>query len=62
MNINPGGRSTRAAPVLPSAVPFTAAEKVSTTTAGREFWGGAEVSVSRQCSWRAGTTGRGRGV
>lgn len=43
--MNPGGRSTRTAPLLPSTAPFTAG-KVSTTTAGREFWEGAR-SVSR---------------
>jgi hypothetical protein len=37
--MKPGGRSRRPAPLLPSTVPFTVAEKVSTTTAGRELWG-----------------------
>lgn len=55
MNMNPGGRSTRTAPLLPSTVPFTA-EKVSTTTAGREFWEGAR-SVSRR--WAEGRAGEG---
>lgn len=41
LNMNPGGRSTRPAALPPSTVPFTAAEKVSTTTAGRELWGGS---------------------
>ena len=45
LNMNPGGRSRRPAPLPPSTVPFTVAEKVSTTTAGRELWGeGAQVS------------------
>lgn len=46
LNMNPGGRSARAAPLPASTVPFTAAEKVSTTTAGRELCGGAEGSLS----------------
>lgn len=37
LNMNPGGRSKRPAPLPPSTVPFTAAGKVSTTTAGREL-------------------------
>lgn len=54
LNMNPGGRSTRAAPLLPSTVPFTA-EKVSTTTAGREFWEGAR-SVSRRWAGEGGAS------
>lgn len=40
LNMNPGGRSRRPAPLPLSTVPFTVAEKVSTTTAGRELWRG----------------------
>lgn len=35
--MKPGGRSKRPVPLLPSTAPFTVAEKVSTTTAGREL-------------------------
>lgn len=48
MNMNPGGRSKRAAPLLLSTVPFTAAEKVSTTTAGRELWGGSTGQYKKE--------------
>lgn len=62
MNMKPGGRSKRPAPLPPSTVPFTVAAKVSTTTAGREVWGreprSARTAGSRE--GRARVQGKGR--
>lgn len=55
--MKPGGRSRRPAPP-PSTVPFTVAEKVSTTTAGSELCGQARAG-QRAAAGRAGRGGGG---
>lgn len=49
--MKPGGRSKRPVPPLPSTAPFTVAEKVSTTTAGRELW---RQGMSQLQQWQLG--------
>lgn len=48
LNRKPGGMSALSDGAPPSTVPLTVAEKVSTTTAGRELWGGQRMETKDQ--------------